>query len=108
MAYVNIPKDLSTVRSKIAFNLTKRQILCLIPAAAVGLALYFLTRKSMGTTLAATLMVMVMTPGFFFAMYERKGRFTEQILRDICLMKFKRPAARPYITENRQDRKEDA
>ncbi|MCE0642438.1 PrgI family protein, partial [Clostridioides difficile] len=28
MAYVPVPKDLSKVKTKVAFNLTKRQILC--------------------------------------------------------------------------------
>ena len=28
MAYVSIPKDLSRVKSKFLFNLTKRQVVC--------------------------------------------------------------------------------
>ena len=28
MAYVNVPKDLSKVKSKVLFNLTKRQLVC--------------------------------------------------------------------------------
>ena len=28
MAYVAVPKDLSKVKSKVAFNLTKRQLIC--------------------------------------------------------------------------------
>lgn len=29
MAYVPVPKDLSKIKTKVAFNLTKRQIICL-------------------------------------------------------------------------------
>ena len=29
MAYVNVPKDLTRVKNKIAFNMTKRQLICL-------------------------------------------------------------------------------
>lgn len=37
MAYVPIPKDLSNVKTKVALNLTKRQIICFSAALAVGL-----------------------------------------------------------------------
>ena len=29
MPYVNVPNDLSKIKTKIAFNLTKRQLICL-------------------------------------------------------------------------------
>ena len=45
MAYVSVPKDLTKVKNKVAFNLTKRQIICFAAAAAVGLPFYFLTRQ---------------------------------------------------------------
>ena len=28
MAYVNVPKDLTKVKTKVLFNLTKRQLIC--------------------------------------------------------------------------------
>lgn len=28
MAYVNVPKDLNKIKSKVLFNLTKRQLIC--------------------------------------------------------------------------------
>ena len=28
MAYVNVPKDLTKIKSKVLFNLTKRQLIC--------------------------------------------------------------------------------
>ena len=37
MAYVSVPKDLTKVKSKVMFNLTKRQVVCLGIAAALGL-----------------------------------------------------------------------
>lgn len=33
MPYVNVPNDLSRVKTKIAFNLTKRQLVCFGGAA---------------------------------------------------------------------------
>ena len=37
MAYVPVPKDLSKIKTKVAFNLTKRQIICFAAALAMGL-----------------------------------------------------------------------
>ena len=36
MAYVSIPKDLSRVKSKFLFNLTKRQVVCFGLGALTG------------------------------------------------------------------------
>ena len=100
MAYVTVPKDLSKVKTKVAFNLTKRQIICLGAALLVGLPLFFLLKGSAGTTLAAMAMVVVMLPCFLFAMYERHGQPLEVVIRNIVQTKFIRPKERPYQTEN--------
>ena len=36
MAFVPVPKDLNRVKTKVMFNLTKRQLICFSVAAAVG------------------------------------------------------------------------
>ena len=46
VAFVSVPKDLTKVKNKVVLNLTKRQLICLVIAAAVGLPFYFLTRSS--------------------------------------------------------------
>ena len=51
MAYVPVPKDLSKVKTKVAFNLTKRQIVCFAAALIIGLPLFFLLKDSTGTAL---------------------------------------------------------
>ena len=43
MAYVTVPKDLTKVKNKVTFNLTKRQIVCMAIAAAFGIPFFFLT-----------------------------------------------------------------
>jgi len=48
MAYVPVPKDLSKVKTKIAFNLTKRQLVCFSIAGAIGLPGIFLHAGSLG------------------------------------------------------------
>ena len=55
MAYVPVPKDLSKVKTKVAVNLTKRQIVCFAAALLFGLTLFFLLKDSTGTSLASML-----------------------------------------------------
>ena len=101
MAYVTVPKDLTKVKNKVAFNLTKRQLICLGIGAAIGIPAYFLTRGLIGTSNAATLMMILMIPEFMFAMYEKDGMYLEQILTNVINVRLKRPAVRRYETENR-------
>ena len=100
MAFVSVPKDLTKVKNKVVLNLTKRQIICLVIAAAVGLPFYFLTKGYLGTSNAATGMVILMLPAFMFAMYEKDGLPLEKILWNIINVKFLKPSIRRYEVEN--------
>ena len=100
MAFVSVPKDLTKVKNKVVLNLTKRQLIYLSAAAAIGLPFYFLTRELIGTTNAATGMVLLMLPAFLFAMYEKDGLPLEKILWNIVTVKFLKPAIRRYEVEN--------
>lgn len=82
MAYVPVPKDLSKVKTKVAFNLTKRQILCFSVALLMGLPLFFLFKDSAGTSLAAMAMIVVMLPCFLVAMYEKHGQPLEVVVKN--------------------------
>lgn len=100
MAFVSVPKDLTKVKNKVVLNLTKRQLICLSAAAAIGLPFYFLTRDYIGTSNAATGMVLLMLPAFLFAMYEKDGLPLEKVLWNIISVKFLKPAVRRYEVEN--------
>ena len=100
MAYVNIPNDLSRIKTKVALNLTKRQLFSFAGAAAIGIPTYLVTRSAIGNTAAMLLMIALMLPFFFFAMYERDGLLAEKVARNIINTLFIRPGARPYKTEN--------
>ena len=100
MPYVPVPKDLTTVKTKVAFNLTKRQLICFGLAAAVSLPIYFLTRNALGTSGAVMLLVVAALPFFFFAMYEKNGLPLEKILKHYINSRFIRPQFRPYKTQN--------
>ena len=100
MAYVTVPKDLTRVKNKVAFNLTLRQIVCIVVGAAVGFPFYFLTRDAIGTSGAATGMVLLMLPEFLLAMYEKDGMHLETILQNFIRVRFQRPVVRRYETVN--------
>lgn len=74
MAYVPIPKDLSRIKTKVAFNLTKRQLIFFAAALLVGLPLFFLLKGSTGTSLAAFVMILVI----FTAAMRIQSRATTQ------------------------------
>lgn len=107
MAYVAVPKDLSKVKSKVAFNLTKRQLICFSCAALVGIPLYILTKDVLGTSTSGILMVLSMLPFFFLAMYEKDGFPAEKILYFMIRQKFLTPGIRPYKSENLYNRLEE-
>ena len=100
MPYVNVPTDLSKIKSKIAFNLTKRQLICFGTAAVVGVPVYLLTRSAIGNSAALFLMIGIMLPAFLLAMYERDGLPAEKVVRNILRARFLWPGVRPYKTEN--------
>ena len=100
MAYVPVPKDLSKIKTKVAFNLTKRQIVCFAAALIIGLPLFFLLKDSAGTSVAAFVMIVVMLPCFLMAMYEKHGQPLEVVIKNIIQTKFVRPKERPYQTQN--------
>ena len=99
-SYISVPRDLGKVKSKIFFNLTKRQLICFSIAAVAGVPLFFLVKKSGNVSLAAMTMIAVMLPFFFLAMYEKDGMPLEVILDHFFEAKFRRPKDRPYVTNN--------
>ena len=79
MAYVPVPKDLSRVKSKIAFNLTKRQLVCFGGGALLGVPLFFLIKGPLGNSTAALCMILIMLPFFMLGVYEKNGQPLEKI-----------------------------
>ena len=100
MAYVPVPKDLTKVKTKVAFNLTKRQLVCFGGGALLGVPLFFLLRGSAGNSTAALCMMFVMLPFFLLAMYEKHGQPLEKIVGNIIRVTVIRPRQRPYRTNN--------
>ena len=100
MAYVNVPKDLTKVKTKVLFNLTKRQLICFGSGLLIGLPIFFLLKSVINTTAATLCMILVMLPFFLLAMYERHGQPLEVIAGHIIRSMFTRTKERPYQTNN--------
>lgn len=100
MPYVTIPKDLTKVKTKVLFNLTKRQLICFGAGLIIGLPLYFVTKAPLGDSTAALLMILIMLPAFLLALYEKNGQHLETIARNMIQVLFLRPKKRPYQTNN--------
>ena len=100
MAFVPVPKDLNRVKTKVMFNLTKRQIICFALAAAVGVPVFFIATPYVALSTAAMLMVVIMLPFIFFALYEKDGQPAEKILGHVVKSMFLRDKVRPYRTNN--------
>ncbi|MDL2217890.1 PrgI family protein [Christensenellaceae bacterium OttesenSCG-928-M15] len=100
MAYVSVPKDISKVKTKVLFGLTKRQLVCFGAAALIGVPLFFLLRAKANATAATLCMIIVMLPFFMLAMYEKNGQPMEKLVKNFIQVRFMRPKHRPYQTNN--------
>ena len=100
MAYVPVPKDLARVKTKVLFNLTKRQLVCFGGGALIGAPLFFLLLRPLGGSTAAMCMMLVMLPFFLLGVYEKNGQPMEKVVGSIVRTIFLRPRQRPYSTNN--------
>lgn len=98
--YISVPRDLTKVKSKVMFNLTKRQLVCFSIGALMGVPTFFFVREMASGSAAAMVMMIVMMPMFFLAMYERNGQPLEVFLGHFIQANFIRPKKRPYKTNN--------
>ena len=100
VSYISVPRDLTKVKSKVMFNLTKRQLICFSVAALFGVPSFFLIKQIASVSTAAIGMMVIMMPFFFLAMYEKNGQHLEVILGHLIEATFVRPRQRPYKTNN--------
>lgn len=99
-SYISVPRDLTKVKSKVMFNLTKRQLICFGAAALIGVPSFFLIKEISKVNTAVMAMMFIMMPFFFLAMYEKNGQPLEVILSHMIQTIFIRPKIRPYKTDN--------
>ena len=107
MKQVQTPKDLNHVKIRMALGLTKRQLICFAIAGCMGFPLYIALHKVLPTDLAALVMMLVVFPVFFLAMYEKDGKPPEKLLYDIYNQRFRSKGIRRYRSENIYEKLED-
>ena len=94
MAYVPIPKDLKRVKTKVAFNLTKRQLIGFSIAGLLGFSAYIFVRKLVPNDIAVLFLITATLPVFFITLFEKDGLVFEQYFKLIYLHKFYQPQKR--------------
>ena len=81
---VAVPKNLSGIKTKVAMNLTKRQLVCFGSAGAVGIPFYIFTKGAIGTQASAR--QKILTPGIrpyksenLYRQLEEKERMKKEV-----------------------------
>lgn len=100
MPYVTFHKDITKVKTKLALNMTKRQLICFGIAIVIGIPAYLISRNFLDTSSAVMVMMVSMMPLFFIAMYEHDGQPIEKVLRYILVAKVVRRKTRLYRPVN--------
>ena len=98
MAYVNVPKDLTKVKTKVALNLTKRQLIGFTIAGLIGFPVYLMVKKVLPNDLSMLIMIGVSFPIIFATLYEKDGIYFEKYLKYI-IDKKRQKSIRIYKTE---------
>lgn len=107
MAYVGIPKDLNKVKTKIAFNLTKRQLIGFTLAGIFSIPVYLNTRDLLGNDVSMILLIIIAFPFLFVTFYEKDGLNAEEYFKAVYLHQFYQPKRRIRESEYLKLRKEE-
>lgn len=101
MPYVTVPRDLSRVKAKVMFGLTKRQLICIGAAAGIGIPLYILTFPALGSDNASLLAMIPAVPFLIVGFYISKdNQPLEKKILNYIRVRMVLPRVRPYKTEN--------
>ena len=110
--YVPIPKDLKKVKTKVAFNLTRRQLIGFTLAGFVGIPVYLFMRKFMPNDIAILFLIISTLPIFFVTLFEKDGLTFEKYFKYIYLHKFYQPPTRVrkevYLEQKKRNAKAEA
>lgn len=100
MAYVEVPKDLGEVKTKIIFGLTSRQLVHLLAGGLLGIGTYLIARNKLGDSAASLLLMIVSGPVIVSGFYSKDGKTLMQYLKMI-LQDNLTPRKRIYQTNNK-------
>ena len=77
---IPVPPDLGEMKDTVMFGLTKKQILFFVLGAAIGLPVFFLCMKPLGSSNAALIMLCCMFPFFMLGIYQKNGYSADKLL----------------------------
>ena len=100
MAFVPVPKDLSKVKTKVALNLTRRQLISFSLGGLVGFFIYTNTKKLVPSDIALLIMMAGVLPFFFLGVYEKDGLTFEKLIKYYYESKIRNPEVRIYKNSN--------
>lgn len=103
MAYIQIPRDISKIKNKVALNLTKRQLICFGLGVLIGLPIFFVLYKNSSPSVATVSAMLIIVPCFLFGIYEKDGQPLEKVFKNMVSVMFLRPKERPYSVRNFYD-----
>ena len=101
--YISVPRDLTIVKTKVFFNLTKRQIICFGIGAAIGVPIFFLV-KAVAVNISFATMALPPVPNInpTAASSIRKGIIKFTAAKGVLPAKLdtKNPSTTPYTDVN--------
>ena len=97
-----IPRDLSKVKTKVAMNLTARQLICFGLGFAIAIPVFFFVKKPLGMDAAALCCMIVCVPFFILGMYEKNGLSAEKLAYFSLRRKYLRVGKRPRVVVTKQ------
>ena len=103
---VAVPKDLSKIKTKVALNLTKRQIICFGAGALFAIPVFFLSKKVLGMETSLVVCMASCVPFFIMGLYERNGMPAEKHLYFMLRHNLIRPCIRAKSNDTKFDEEE--
>lgn len=97
--FVKIPKDISLIRQKFMFGLTKRQVISFGIGAAIGFPMFYIFDNLIGLEAGCFALGITAAPFVFCGLYKKNGMHFEQIVK-LMIDFFKKPKKRTYQSEN--------
>ena len=102
----SVPRDLSKVKTKVALNLTARQLICFGIGIAFALPIFFFLKRPLGMEVAAIGCMIVCVPFFVLGLYEKNGLPAEKLLFYKIRMRYLRVGNRPKVVVTKFEEEE--
>lgn len=97
--FVKIPKDLSLIRQKFIFGLTKRQVICFAIGAVIGFPAFYIFNSLLGLQAGCLALGIGAGPAIFCGLFKKNGMYLEVEVK-LMIEFFRKPKERTYQSEN--------